>query len=624
MAILKARPEWRGTGNDDNAINFYQLNLGFKSHAGVILGGGTSADPVTTATADKKWMSFYLENSATSGDSRALYLRFYLSGAGGGGEAARIFTTVNDVAVGTAHGAHISLNFADSGSVTGQGIAGRNTLHIPDASLGGGNVKYSALQAEIWSDGASSDPNGNYLSCIRCLNAGNGTGMAVVDDDCALFDIEGFVDATGNMLYGSTLRIRINNVDKYLFFSDAEGSFETTSSFSLTGTIGLSITGVTATTNALIIGADGVSSGDFIIYGEAASSYMQYDSTMTGDNKGRFIVAESSARFTCPSTKNTCAVAITHTVDQAYSDTSGAHGLWSTCSLGAYNLTSTSYTHYAGVHGDAVIGATLSGVGVHVYGVLGEIRGTGTQTTANVIAAVAAKYNNATELGTGDSCLYWGWSHAGVVDYGLKLEVSGSGSLTTGIDIGACATGISMSGAMTTGILISGVCSGVSVQITNGTLTAGDSSSGIRVGVASADPSNSYGAAAYFNTVVSGTQAGSYVYGIGSWINLSAVTAVAGRYICAQDNGIYQGADDGEVNGAKLIFGIRMECLLASSDAETYPFSLNTSDTAITAIFESSGTELGLVVDAGNDEGELVPLLSRGGNTRYVKLYTLA
>ena len=206
----------------------------------------------------------------------------------------------------------------------------------------------------------------------------------------------------------------------------------------IVGTTGMSITGVTNTNNALIIGADGTSSGDFIIYGQVAGSYMQYDSTMTGDNKGRLIVANSSARFTCANSLNVCALSATQTVDSAQAGTGGAHGIWSTCTLSAYEMTSTSYTHYAGVHGDAIINATLNGDEVHVYGVLGEIRGTGTQTTANVIAAVAAKYNNAVTLGAGDSCLYWGWSHTGVVDYGLLLEATGSGSITTGISVGAC------------------------------------------------------------------------------------------------------------------------------------------------------------------------------------------
>lgn len=142
------------------------------------IGTGTS-DTVDVTQADYKAFTIYLNNSATSGDNRAMYVRQYLSGAGGGGEAARIFSTVNDVAAGTVHGAHISLSFASTGSVTGQGIASRNTLHIPNAAMSGGTV--SALQAEIYADGASSDISGTTNhSVFRVVLGGNATGAATV------------------------------------------------------------------------------------------------------------------------------------------------------------------------------------------------------------------------------------------------------------------------------------------------------------------------------------------------------------------------------------------------------------------------------------------------------------
>ena len=229
MADLKARPTWRGTGNTDNANNFEQVNLGLKSHAGAMLGGGTSADPVTTATADTKWMSFYLENSATSGDGRGLYLRFYLSGAGGGGEAARIFTTVNDVAAATVHGAHISLSFADTGTVTGQGIAMRATLHLPSVALTS-NVTMAAVQAEIYSDGTASDPGGStILSFLRCVNGGHANGIADVDDDAFLIHYTGGAISSGNVVqteadetkFSHKIRVNMSGTTMYLMACDS-------------------------------------------------------------------------------------------------------------------------------------------------------------------------------------------------------------------------------------------------------------------------------------------------------------------------------------------------------------------------------------------------------------------
>jgi hypothetical protein len=202
---------------------------GNNGNSSLLLGAGTSSNKMTTSVANTKFMEFRLENSATSGDNRAMYLRFYLSGAGGGGEAARIFTTVNNVAAGTAHGAHISLNFGTSGTVTGQGIAGRNTLHLPNAALTS-NVTMAAVQAEIYSDGSDSDPGGStLLSYFRAVNDGHADGKADVDDDVALIEIIGHTIAAGNMLQAETdetkfshkARIRIAGTDYFIMLTDS-------------------------------------------------------------------------------------------------------------------------------------------------------------------------------------------------------------------------------------------------------------------------------------------------------------------------------------------------------------------------------------------------------------------
>jgi hypothetical protein len=149
------------------------------STAAILMAAGASSTRATTATANKNFMEFRFENTATSGDNRGIYNRLYLGGAGGGGESLRSFTTVDDVAAGTAHGAHISLNFNATGSVTGQGIAGRNTLHVPDAAMSGGTV--AALQGEIYADGSSSDISGTTAHGVfRCVVGGDATGAATV------------------------------------------------------------------------------------------------------------------------------------------------------------------------------------------------------------------------------------------------------------------------------------------------------------------------------------------------------------------------------------------------------------------------------------------------------------
>jgi len=197
-----------------------------------LLGGiGSSSDRETTSTAGANFLEYRLENSATSGDNRGEYLRLYLTGAGGGGEALRVFTTVEDVAAGTAHGAHISLNFGTSGTVTGQGIASRNTLHIPATALAS-NVTLAAVQAEIWSDASTSDPGGStILSLFRGVNGGNATGMADVDTDAVLFDLQGFTVGNAKMIelgapsaIAGSIKIRIGSTIYYLPFSTTASS----------------------------------------------------------------------------------------------------------------------------------------------------------------------------------------------------------------------------------------------------------------------------------------------------------------------------------------------------------------------------------------------------------------
>lgn len=191
---------------------FSWLQVGNGYCGGLFGGGGSTTNPVTSAIAGKHW-EFVGETTATSGDNRLFYLRYYLTGDGsttGGGECLRVFTTVNDAAVGTAHGAHISLSFGSTGTLTGLGVAMRATLHLPNASPVGGTL--AAGQIEVWSDGASSDPAGSLLSFLRFVNGGNATGVANVDDDAFLFELSGFTAGSGH-LFDSTINTAGPQID---------------------------------------------------------------------------------------------------------------------------------------------------------------------------------------------------------------------------------------------------------------------------------------------------------------------------------------------------------------------------------------------------------------------------
>lgn len=207
-----------------NALEFLALGGVVPSTAALALGLGSAADRATTALANKNFMEFRTESTATSGDARGIYNRLYLGGAGGSGESLRTFTSIDDVIAATAHGIHASLGFEASGSVSGLGVAGRHTLHIPDdADWAPGTI--AALQAEIWSDGENSDTDGaTEVSFIRVVNDGHANGKADVDDDAALLSLVGFTIGAGNVVqteadetkFSHKIRIKIDGTPYYL------------------------------------------------------------------------------------------------------------------------------------------------------------------------------------------------------------------------------------------------------------------------------------------------------------------------------------------------------------------------------------------------------------------------
>ncbi len=199
----------------------------FSPSGALVMGIGNSTQRAVSTVASSKFLSFYFEQLAAGG--YGLYVRQYLSTAGIDGDAARFYGTVNNVAASTARGAHISLNFADSGTVTGLGVALECTLHIPNDATQSGTL--AALKVAINSDGSTSDPAGSALSYIYVANQGDATGGADVDDDAALFDITGHTIATGNMVaasateanYSHSVRVRINGTSYYMMLASAEG-----------------------------------------------------------------------------------------------------------------------------------------------------------------------------------------------------------------------------------------------------------------------------------------------------------------------------------------------------------------------------------------------------------------
>lgn len=196
---LQGWPSWRGR-TYESAPQAFMLSLGLKSHAGLILGGGISADPVLSAVAGQKMASFYTKSTSTT-SSEGLYWRHYLAGAGQSGEALRAFATVEAVAAANARGAHISLSFSAYATsyITGEGRGVKATLHIPDGAMHAAGT-YSALQGEIYLDGTSSDPSAVTEMSILDLTVAGGDATARGKVKNAIsFHVPTGEEAAGNM-----------------------------------------------------------------------------------------------------------------------------------------------------------------------------------------------------------------------------------------------------------------------------------------------------------------------------------------------------------------------------------------------------------------------------------------
>lgn len=194
---------------------------------------GTAAAKEISDVADTKFLQFYFDTGATSGDNRGMYLRTYFTGIGGGGDAARIYADVS-VAAANVFGAHISLGLGESttvGSISGLGVGVRATLGLPNGALPAGGT-YTALMAEIYSFGASSDAGAaTEVSFIRIVNDGNTAGKNTIDDDAFLFSLQGFTADTGSLVEAGTgmgtvtgtLKIKLGADTRYIPYYSSAG-----------------------------------------------------------------------------------------------------------------------------------------------------------------------------------------------------------------------------------------------------------------------------------------------------------------------------------------------------------------------------------------------------------------
>lgn len=200
------------TIDNTGKYNLPRLGGAAASASGLLMGVGTSALPATTSVADSNFVELRTQSTATSGDSRGIYLRHNIDGAAGGGDAIRAFAKIT-AAASTARGAHISIDLSTDGSVSGFGAG-------VDAQVLYGNTAYTstltAINAELYAGGASTSIASNSASFLRCVLGGNATGAADIEDNANLISLVGGTIASGNLVQTETdetkfsHKIRIN------------------------------------------------------------------------------------------------------------------------------------------------------------------------------------------------------------------------------------------------------------------------------------------------------------------------------------------------------------------------------------------------------------------------------
>jgi hypothetical protein len=112
---------------------------------------GTEASEVSTATADRKFVSIYVKSTAATGDARGIYARLNLAGTAtsGYGDAVRALGYVTGTGYSYASGMHSTLRIGTGATVTGSGAGLRATLEA-DAATRTLSGALAALQVDSY------------------------------------------------------------------------------------------------------------------------------------------------------------------------------------------------------------------------------------------------------------------------------------------------------------------------------------------------------------------------------------------------------------------------------------------------------------------------------------------
>ena len=140
--------------------------------AGALLhGAGTETYPVTSLSADVKFLSYYCKTNAAAGDTRTCYFNLEMGGAGAAtADAVRSRISVSGTAIGYATGLHSTCQIKAGGTVGGSSSGLRATYEAAAATrtLGGA---LSALHLASYVGAGNTMPTMNAF--IRCTKDGS-------------------------------------------------------------------------------------------------------------------------------------------------------------------------------------------------------------------------------------------------------------------------------------------------------------------------------------------------------------------------------------------------------------------------------------------------------------------
>jgi len=139
---------------------------------GLLGGRGSAAAPASSAVADKNFLAYWTQSTATSGDSRGLYWRHYLGGtiaATGFGDAIRAFCDVTGTGYSYASGLHATMQVNTGATVTGSGAGLRATL----AAISATRTLAGALSSlHLCSDIGANNTMPTVHGFLRCTDDG--------------------------------------------------------------------------------------------------------------------------------------------------------------------------------------------------------------------------------------------------------------------------------------------------------------------------------------------------------------------------------------------------------------------------------------------------------------------